>query len=231
MLTYFNGFLSYNYNQVIKNHLLDLENSLIYIKSARAQLRACKLRLPSYVKLHFYGLRWAWKVKNWNIHINFSRLIMMKNGNLLYIYGTIHFLYFENITTHWMILKSLLIWINHYMSICLVVTWVSECYIVANFFEFIEEKYNFVKNSHAPESARECFVTIRRSTHDSEDFHSLINHYMYLEVTLSIEYNVLENDRKMTFFQENSILSILSARERARTDMMMSKINSLIIVE
>ena len=97
MLTYCNGFLSYNYNQVIKNHLLDLENSLIYIKSARAQLRACKLRLPSYVKLHFYGLRWAWKVKNWNIHINFSRLIMMKNGNLLYIYGTIHFLYFENI--------------------------------------------------------------------------------------------------------------------------------------
>ena len=54
---------------------------------------------------------------------------------------------------------------------------------------------------------------------------------MYLEVTLSIEYNVLENDRKMTFSQENSILSILSARERARTDMMMSKINSLIIVE
>ena len=55
---------------------------------------------------------------------------------------------------------------------------------------------------------------------------------MYVEVTLSIEYNVLENDRKMTFFQENSILSILSARERARTDMMMmSKINSLIIVE
>ena len=100
-----------------------------------------------------------------------------------------------------------------------------------NFFEFIEEKYNFVKNSRAPESARECFITIRRSTHDSEDFHSLIDHYMYLEVTLSIEYNVLENDRKMTFFQENSILSILSARERARTDMMMSKINSLIIVE
>ena len=52
MLTYFNGFLSYNYNQVIKNHLLDLENSLTYIKSARAQLRARKLRLPSYVKLH-----------------------------------------------------------------------------------------------------------------------------------------------------------------------------------
>ena len=130
-----------------------------------------------------------------------------------------------------MILKSLMIWINHYMSIYLVVTWVTECYIVVNFFEFIEEKYNFVKNSHAHESARECFVTIRRSTHDSEDFHSLINHYMYLEVTLSIEYNVLENDRKMTFFQENSILSILSARERARTDMMMSKINSLIIVE
>ena len=68
-------------------------------------------------------------------------------------------------------------------------------------------------------------------THNSEDFHSLTNHYMYLEVTLSIEYNVLENDRKMTFSQENSILSILSARERARTDMMMSKINYLIIVE
>ena len=41
---------------------------------------------------------------------------------------------------------------------------------------------------------------------------------MYLEVTLSIEYNVLENDIKMTFFQENSILSILSAREHGYDD-------------
>ena len=95
MWTYFNGFLSYNYNQIIKNHLLDIENLLTYIRSAHAQFRARKLRLPSYVKLHFYGLRWAWKVKNWDIHINFSRLIMMKNGNLLYIYGTIHFLHNE----------------------------------------------------------------------------------------------------------------------------------------
>ena len=79
------------------------------------------------------------------------------------------------------------------MSICLVVTWVTECYIVANFFEFIEEKYNFVKNSRA------------NALSQLEEVH-MINHYMYLEVTLSIEYNVLENDRKMTFFQENSIL-------------------------
>ena len=30
----------------------------------------------------------------------------------------------------------------------------TECYIVANFFEFIEEKYNFVKKSRESERAR-----------------------------------------------------------------------------
>ena len=70
-------------------------------------------------------------------------------------------------------------------------TLATECYIVANFFEFIEEKYNFVKNSRAPEREHECLVTIRISTHNSEEFHSLTNHYMYLEVTLPIEYNLL----------------------------------------
>ena len=78
------------------------------------------------------------------------------------------------------------------MNICLVVTLATECYVVANFFKFIEEKYYFVKNSRASERARECLVTIKRSTHDSEDLHSLTNHYMYLEVTLPIEYNLLK---------------------------------------
>ena len=69
-------------------------------------------------------------------------------------------------------------------------TLATECYIVANFFEFIEEKYNFVKNSRAPES----HVTIRIRTYKSEDFHLLTNHYMYLEVPLPIECNLLQND-------------------------------------
>ena len=54
----------------------------------------------------------------------------------------------------------------------------TERYIVA-------EKYNFVKNSRAPES----HVTIRIRTYKSEDFHSLTNHYMYVEVPLPIECN------------------------------------------
>ena len=70
----------------------------------------------------------------------------------------------------------------------------TECYIVANFFEFIEEKYNFVKNSRAPERADECLVTIRIKTYNSEEFHSLANHYMHLEVPLPIECNLLQND-------------------------------------
>ena len=73
-------------------------------------------------------------------------------------------------------------------------TLATECYIVANCFEFIEEKYNFVKNSRAPERAHESLVTIRIRTYKSEDFHSLTNHYMYLEVPLPIECNLLQND-------------------------------------
>ena len=53
MWTYFSGFLSYNENGEIKNYLLDLKNSLVCTKIARAQVRARKLHLPSYVKLHF----------------------------------------------------------------------------------------------------------------------------------------------------------------------------------
>ena len=53
MLTYFSGFLSYNYNQVIKNHLLDVKNSLACTESARAQLRARKLHPLSQMKLLF----------------------------------------------------------------------------------------------------------------------------------------------------------------------------------
>ena len=39
-------------------------------------------------------------------------------------------------------------------SICLVVTLVTECYIAANFFEFIEENYYFLKDSRASDRAR-----------------------------------------------------------------------------
>ena len=97
----------------------------------------------------------------------------------------------------------------------------TECYIVANFFEFIEEKYNFVKKSRESERAHECIVTIKIMTHNSEDFHSLTNHYMYLEVPLPIECNSLQNDWKMTLLKETKILQIFVARQRARTDMMM----------
>ena len=69
------------------------------------------------------------------------------------------------------------------------------------------------------------------NTCDNEDFHSLTNIYMYVKFSLIVEYDLLENDRKMTFSEKNPILSIFGARRRARTDVMMFKINSLIIVE
>ena len=43
-----------------------------------------------------------------------------------------------------------------------------------------------------------CF-TMKIKTCHNEDLHSLTNKYMYLEGTLTIEYNLPENDRKMTF--------------------------------
>ena len=43
---------------------------------------------------------------------------------------------------------------------------------------------------------------------------------MHLEVTLTIKCKLRENGRKLTFFRENPILSILGARKGARTGMM-----------
>ena len=58
MWTYFSEFLRcYKYNQEIKNHLLDLKNSLAHTKGARAQLSARKFYLVSFVKLHFLQFR------------------------------------------------------------------------------------------------------------------------------------------------------------------------------
>ena len=54
---------------------------------------------------------------------------------------------------------------------------------------------------------------------------------MYLEVTWRIEYNLLENSRKMAFLEKTQFSWFFGARERARTDMVMLKINSLILVE
>ena len=54
---------------------------------------------------------------------------------------------------------------------------------------------------------------------------------MYLEVTWRIEYNLLENSRKMAFLEKNQFYSFFGVRERARTDTMMLKINSLILLE
>ena len=42
--------------------------------------------------------------------------------------------------------------------------------LYSKFFEFIEERHNFVKNSCTPERVRKCLVTMKRNTHDSEDF-------------------------------------------------------------
>ena len=42
-------------------------------------------------------------------------------------------------------------------------------------------------------------VTMKIKTCHGEDLHSLTNFHMYLEDTLMIEYNLLGNDRKMTF--------------------------------
>ena len=54
---------------------------------------------------------------------------------------------------------------------------------------------------------------------------------MYVKFSSIVEYDLLENDKKMTFSEKNPILSILGARRQLRTDVMMFKINSLIIVE
>ena len=69
------------------------------------------------------------------------------------------------------------------------------------------------------------------NTCDNEDFYSLTNLYMYVKFSLIAEYDLLENDRKMTFSEKNTILLIFGARRGARTDVMMFKINSMIIVE
>ena len=52
---------------------------------------------------------------------------------------------------------------------------------------------------HARARAQMSCVTMKTKTCHSEDLHSLTNYHTYLEVTLTIEYNLLENDRKMTF--------------------------------
>ena len=52
---------------------------------------------------------------------------------------------------------------------------------------------------HARARTQMSCVTMKIKTCHSEDLHSLTNYHMYLEGTLTIEYNLLENDRKMTF--------------------------------
>ena len=52
---------------------------------------------------------------------------------------------------------------------------------------------------HARARAQMSCVTMKIKTCHSEDLHSLTNYHMYLEDTLMIEYNLPENDRKMTF--------------------------------
>ena len=131
MLTYFNGFLSNNYNQVIKNHLLDLENSLTYIKSARAQIAS------SYVKLHFYGLRWVWKVKK-SYFRSFYSLPLVTKCILSSPFWFIFWKYNNSLNDSQESFDMNQALYEHTLA--------TECYIVANFFEFIEEKYNFVKN-------------------------------------------------------------------------------------
>ena len=74
---------------------------------------------------------------------------------------------------------------------------------------------------HARARAQMSCVTMKIKTCHSEDLHSLTNYHMYLEGTLTIEYNLPENDRKMTFLKNNLILLIFGARKRARTGMMM----------
>eukprot|EP00493_Phyllostaurus_siculus_P021092 UN21417 len=54
---------------------------------------------------------------------------------------------------------------------------------------------------HARARAQMSCVTMKTKTCHSEDLHSLTNYHMYLEVPLTIEYNLLENDRKMTFLK------------------------------
>ena len=71
------------------------------------------------------------------------------------------------------------------------------------------------------------------NTCDNENFPfiKINNLYMYVKFSLIVEYDLLENDRKMNFSEKNPILSILGVRRHARTDVMVFKINSLIIVE
>ena len=78
-------------SQVIKNHFLDLKNSIVCTKSARVQLHARKLCTFSDLKLNFYDLRLVWRVKSRDISFNIGHLITIKNKNLLYIVDTIHF--------------------------------------------------------------------------------------------------------------------------------------------
>ena len=52
---------------------------------------------------------------------------------------------------------------------------------------------------HARARAQMFCVTMKIKTCHSEDLHSLTKYHMYLEDTLMIEYNLPENDRKMTF--------------------------------
>ena len=124
-----------------------------------------------------------------------------------------------------------LIWINYYMNICLVVTLVTECYIVTNFFEFIEEKYDFVKISCTLERGRKCLVLQWKQNHVTVKICiHLTNYHMYQEDTLMKEYNLPENDRKMIFCKKIQFYWFLM-RASARTGVMMWNVNSFIIVE
>ena len=111
MCIYFSKFLSYNDNQVIKNHLLDWKNSLACIKSARAQLRAQKLRLIFTWKRIFMVKRWFGVIKSMDNLLNFIRLIMMERQNPFHIDKTISFLYHETRVCALVRAKGLKIWI------------------------------------------------------------------------------------------------------------------------
>ena len=50
---------------------------------------------------------------------------------------------------------------------------------------------------------------------------------MYLEVTWRIEYNLLENSRKIAFLEKTQFYWFFGARERARTDMMSMSVKTI----
>ena len=70
---------------------------------------------------------------------------------------------------------------------------------------------------HARVREQMSCVTMKIKTCHSEDLHSLTNYHTYLEVTLTIEYNLLENDRKMFFFVKRyKLIGFWRAQARAR---------------